>query len=235
VSAAPPVNPDVPVPGANPNEAVPSFADSNGTAPNPNDAAPPFVDPNATTHSAPDAPPVNPNPQPNRGGRPRGTTEARKQARIIDEKKATNWVVDEYAKIASEAKAAGKAKVPNGTLQGLVNKAKEKFEFLDDTFTVSRAVVNKRMQTGRHTVWHRGTPSPALSAEPILVSMITRAYQLNAPWLVSQCKSAMNKLLKDTQIGYFIFLIRIDPNHELIQIENGLYIRFYETPSNREA
>ena len=35
--------------------------------------------------------------------------------------------------------------------------------------------------------------------------------------------------------GFTIILIRIDPNHELIQIENGLYIRFYETPSNCEA
>jgi hypothetical protein len=40
---------------------------------------------------------------------------------------------------------------------------------------------------------------------------------------------------RSKQQWYFIFLIQIDPNHELIQIENGLYIRFYETPSNREA
>jgi hypothetical protein len=55
-------------------------------------------------------------------------------------------------------------------------------------------------------------------------------YYVNAP---------RNRLIEDEwgiiTSRYFIFLIRIDPNHELIQIENGLYIRFYETPSNREA
>jgi hypothetical protein len=34
---------------------------------------------------------------------------------------------------------------------------------------------------------------------------------------------------------YFIFLIQIDPLSRLIHLENGLYIRFYETPSNCEA
>jgi hypothetical protein len=52
-------------------------------------------------------------------------------------------------------------------------------------------------------------------------------FVLRQPFLISRILDALGR--------YFIFLIRIDPNHELIQIENGLYIRFYETPSNREA
>lgn len=93
-------------------------------------------------------------------------------------------------------------KVPNGTLKDLVDKAKasDEFKFLDDSFNVSRQTVNARIQTGRHDVWHRGTPSPIIAVEPTLTAMITKAYELNAPLTVSQCKSAINELIKGTSI-----------------------------------
>jgi hypothetical protein len=99
-----------------------------------------------------------------------------------------------------DAKAKGKARVPDGSLQRLVDEVKAANpNLLDETFTVSKQTVNKRIQSGQLTVWHRGTPSPVLSYEVVLTALITQAYNLKAPLSVKKCKALMNELIKGTQ------------------------------------
>jgi hypothetical protein len=98
------------------------------------------------------------------------------------------------------AKAEGKARVADGSVQQLIDQAKKDFPNLDPSFTVSKQTVDARIQTGRHNIFHPGTPSPVQAAEPILVAMITTAYKLDAPMYVKQCKAAMNEMLQGTRV-----------------------------------
>eukprot|EP00956_Cyclotella_meneghiniana_P028075 scaffold64512_cov38-Cyclotella_meneghiniana.AAC.1 len=137
----------------------------------------------------------------NRGGRPLGSTNARKQAVKDDTAKATNQVVEEYAKIKAQKAAEGIDNVEKGTLTKLIEQAKIDFPLVGPDFTVSAQTVSARMKKGNLTVWHRGTPSPVLPVEPILTAFITQAYEMNAPWTVGQCKAAMNELIEGTPIA----------------------------------
>ena len=141
-----------------------------------------------------------PPPRRNKGGRPKGSTDANKRAKKKAKKQAINWIAQEYSRKVDEIKAAGGSKVPDGFIAGLIKQAIERDEHLDDSFKVSTATIHARYKTGRHTVWHSGTSSPVEAVEPVLVAMITKAAELNAPLKVSQCKAAMNELLKGTKI-----------------------------------
>ena len=87
--------------------------------------------------------------------------------------KAINWITREYAKEKIKAKARGKARVPNGLLPRLIREAKEKDKLLDDSFTVSKQLIDNRIRRGKHTSWHRGRKSPVLAMEPMLTACIT--------------------------------------------------------------
>jgi hypothetical protein len=110
----------------------------------------------------------------NRGGRPVGTTDANKAAKKVQEAQAKNWIVEQIA--AAKEKADG-SKIKHGLLKELVDevKAHPDFSLLDESFDVSRQLIDARLKAGRHTVWHPGSSSPVLPVEPILISMITAA------------------------------------------------------------
>jgi hypothetical protein len=86
---------------------------------------------------------------------------------------------------------------------------------------VSKQTVDARIQAGRHNVFHPGTPSPVIAVEPILVAMITTAYELDAPMNVKQCKDAMNEMLRGTRLEAEIIAQRkkegtYNPNQPLL-------------------
>jgi hypothetical protein len=134
--------------------------------------------------------------QRNKGGRPVGSMNAKKIKQDIARKKTINWVVTEYIELQE---AAGK-RVKKGTLTKLVHEAKTTFE-IEGEFDVSPQLINHRKSTGNHEVWHRGTPSPLLAAEPVLVSFILTAANSNAPLSVGNCIQLMIDLAEDTGIG----------------------------------
>jgi hypothetical protein len=123
-----------------------------------------------------------------------------KRSKEIAVKKATNRVARMYIKKRKALEAEGGSRLPDGTLGNLIKEAIEKDELLDQSFTVSKQTIHAREKAKKPTVWHRGTTSPVIAVEPILVSMITKAHELDAPWTVSQCKAAMNELIKGTKI-----------------------------------
>jgi hypothetical protein len=130
------------------------------------------------------------------------------RAKKIAVKKVTNWITQEYIQKRNEVEAAG-GRVSDGFLGELIKQAIANHEMLDESFSVSKQTINARKKKTRPTVWHPGTRSPVEAAEPILVSMITKAHKLNAPWTVGQCKAAMNELIKGTKIEADIIAQRI--------------------------
>jgi hypothetical protein len=142
------------------------------------------------------------------------------RAKKIAVKKVTNWITQEYIQKRNEVEAAG-GRVSDGFLGELIKQAIANDEMLDESFSVSKQTINARKKKKRPTVWHPGTRSPVEAAEPILVSMITKAHKLNAPWTVGQCKAAMNELIKGTKIEADIIAQRIkdrcyDPSKPLL-------------------
>lgn len=157
----------------------------------------------------------------NRGGRPLGSTNARKRAALDDKAKATNQVVTEYSKIKAQKTREGVDHVEKGTLTGLIEQAKAAFPLVGQNFTVSKQTVSARLKSNNLEVWHRGTPSPVLSVEPILIACITQAYEMNSPWKVKDCKDAMNQLIEGTPIAAQIIAKRMregtyDPDKPLL-------------------
>ena len=66
-----------------------------------------------------------------RGGRPKGSIKAAKRAEKWSKKEATNWAVNEYAKLKEEAQekiklSVKRVRVKKGALKELIVKAKEK-------------------------------------------------------------------------------------------------------------
>jgi len=140
----------------------------------------------------------------NRGGRPKGSTEAKKRADRRTEKEIVNWVVQKYASLQQEAKEANaksiikRVRVPNGTLAQLTDEAKKTFNY-EGNISLPMTTVKSRIKSGNLEVWHPGVVSPILALEVLLTSMIYTAHSLMCPLSVSQCKDLMNSMLEGTE------------------------------------
>ena len=145
------------------------------------------------------------NPPRNKGGRPIGSTKAKKLAKAMDEKKAINWVVVKYnelkeAAVAKNRTSSKRIRVPNGALEGLVTQAKTKFDLPND-FSVPMSTVNSRINIGNLEVWHPGETSLLLHVETILKSYLMSAASLNCPLNVTETIVFMNHLLEGSKVA----------------------------------
>lgn len=143
-----------------------------------------------------------------KGGRPAGTTDKDKQEQIFNEKKAVNWVCQEYdkhVKAVNESnrrrrRASEKAKrVETGTRARLVAEAKEKFKIKDKSFDVPKQTINDRIKSERLEVWHPGSCSPIAMVEVIIKAHIIAAARVNAPLSVTNIITLANKLIEGTK------------------------------------
>ena len=132
-----------------------------------------------------------------KAGRPRGSTNAKKEAQKRAKIDATNWVVCQYTEAKTAAKNEG-TKCKTGLRQELVEKAKEKFDVEDDTFDVKHSMIDNRATRGRLEVAHRGVVPPLAAAEVILTGYITSAARVNSPLSVNKCIALMTALIIGT-------------------------------------
>ena len=145
------------------------------------------------------------NPPRKKGGRPIGSTKAKKLAKAVDEKKAINWVVMKYNEFREAAEAKNKTsskriRVPDGALKGLITQATKKFNLPND-FSVPMSTVKSRINTGNLEVWHPGESSLLLLVETILKSYLMSAASLNCPLNVTDTIAFMNHLLEGSKVA----------------------------------
>jgi len=146
--------------------------------------------------------------QRSKGGRPADTTDQAKQEQVFNEKKAVNWVCEEYdthVKAVKEynskrRRASEKMKrVEVGTRARLVKQAIEKFNIKDKSFDVPKQTINSRIKNDNLEVWHPGSCSPVAWVEVIIKAHIIAAARVNAPLSVSNIIALVNKLLEGTK------------------------------------
>ena len=125
-----------------------------------------------------------------RGGRPPGTTDANARAAKLERRKATNWVVTQYAEARSALVSTcqslrKRAALPAGTRESLVARAIAKFNIVG-TFDVPRSTICSRMRADHLEVWQSGFVSPLIFVEVMLVAYIIQAWSLNCPLSISK-------------------------------------------------
>ena len=147
--------------------------------------------------------------QRSKGGRPSDTTDQAKQEQIFNEKKAVNWVCQEYdthVKAVKEynskrRRASEKMKrVEVGTRASLVKQAIEKFNIKNKSFDVPKQTINSRIKNDNLEVWHPGSCSPVAWVEVLIKAHIIAAARVNAPLSVSNIIALVNKLLEGTNL-----------------------------------
>ena len=156
---------------------------------------PPSVSP-TVLHSTSAQPPAKPSseseqptsssiPKPrNKGGRPKGSTNAKKLKDKIRRKEAVNYVCFEYASAKDEAAASG-TRVADGLRETLCKEAKSRFEIKNE-FNVPRSIIQSQIKAERLVVWSPGPDSPVLELEVILNVLIITAWECNYPLTVGE-------------------------------------------------
>ena len=156
----------------------------------------------------------------NKGGRPKGSTNAKKREDALKLKKAVNWVTVEYELAMHRAKEAreesggrNRVKVADRMREKLVDEAKERFS-IEVELDVPRQTIHSRIKAERLEVWHTGKTSPMIIAEIALNAYIITAWQVQSPLSVGDCIELMNNLITATQFA-----------HKLIawKIKKGIY------------
>lgn len=159
--------------------------------------AAPAVEPPAAADAAstaPDSESSAPKKKKNRGGRPKGSTDAEKEGYKIRVKEARNYVTLEYAD--EQDKNNGTA--PVGTRRRLVDDAIKKFDLKPD-FDVPLSTIKSRIQKGNLVVWNTGTQSLVLEVEVMLNALIVSAWECNYPLTVGECMQVANNLIEGTR------------------------------------
>lgn len=139
---------------------------------------------------------------PNKGGRPKGSTNANKRRAILDKKRAVNWVCHQYHNLQAELKDANKSNQKNvrlkaGTREKLIIKAKATFNVKGD-FDVPKQTIHNRINSANLQVWHTGEGSPVIVIEVLLTSYIITAWAINCPLSVADCIDLMNGFIDNT-------------------------------------
>jgi hypothetical protein len=138
-----------------------------------------------------DAPPRN------KGGRPKGTTDANKESQKRAKISATNFVVVKYSEAQRLAKA-NNITVDRGLRASLVKEAKELFNVEDENFGVSKQLIQNRIDRGNLLVEHRGVVAPLAAVEVSLITYILSAARIGAPLAVGEVIQLMDSLIRGT-------------------------------------
>ena len=141
-------------------------------------------------------------PAQNKGGRPKGSTNANKRRAILDKKRAVNWVCHQYHDFQAELKDTNKSSQKNvrlkaGTREKLIIKAKATFN-VKGFFDVPKQTIHNRIKSANLQVWHTGEGSPVIVIEVLLTSYIITAWAINCPLSVADCIDPMNGFIDNT-------------------------------------
>jgi hypothetical protein len=130
----------------------------------------------------------------NKGGCPKGSTDANKRDKAMQVLDARNWVCNEYA--AEQDKNNGTA--PAGLRRELIKNAKERFNIEDPKFDVSKQTIFNRIKADRLTVFGPGSPLVVLPMEVTLNTIIISAWEHNHPLTCGEVMHAANCLIEGT-------------------------------------
>ncbi len=130
----------------------------------------------------------------NKGGRPKGSTDAKKRDKAMRVMDARNWVCNKYA--AEQDKNNGTA--PAGLRRELVKNAKERFNVEDHKFDVPKQIIFNQIKADRLTVYGPGSPSFVLPMEVTLNTIIISAWEHNHPLTCGEVMKAANSLIEGT-------------------------------------
>jgi hypothetical protein len=140
----------------------------------------------------------------NMGGRPKGSTKAKKKMMLVKVKHAINWIAMQYDEIKNAADAENKTaskriRVRDGALEGLITEAKSEFG-LNDDFVVHKNTIWNRINTGNLIeVMHPGVQSLLLHLETIFKSYLMTSADLKCPLNVADPIAFANHLLKGSK------------------------------------
>lgn len=141
-----------------------------------------------------------------KGGRKPGTTDEFYLQQELSRKTATNEIVKDYVaekdRVQSQVSSRQKKqpRVAAGFLKSLVDAAKSKHEIVGE-FDVSLQLINNRIESGKHEVWHPGTSSPVLETEVILLSFLINGWKLGTPLSKTETIRLMNHMIEGTTVG----------------------------------
>ena len=159
--------------------------------------------PDTDFHTSSDADDDDPTSR-NKGGRPKGLTDAKKRDKAMRVMDARNWVCNEYA--AEQDKNNGTA--PAGLRRELVKNAKERFNIEDHEFDVPKQTIFNRIKADRLTVFGPGSPSVVLPMEVTLNAIIISAWEHNHPLTCGKVMQAANSLIEGTPFQPVLLLIK---------------------------
>ena len=137
-------------------------------------------------------------PRKNKGGRKKGSTNAKKLQDKTNLIKAKNFISLEYA--AEKRKAdSNNTKVQNGFLKSLTEKAITTYGLSSD-FTMPMSTVRSRIKSGTLEVSHPGEITPVAGLEPILCAYVYSAWRIGRPLGVGEIHDLANSLLYNSEL-----------------------------------
>ena len=127
------------------------------------------------------------------GGRPKGSTKARKKQDIANESKCIDAIVSEYSKHYNAAKSVG-GKVDYGYTNKLIDEKKKEFGV---NCTISTRAIQNRTHKGRQTAY-RGAKAPLEAVELALVPICIQMGKIRQPLCCTEAISLMNDMIENT-------------------------------------
>ena len=162
-----------------------------------NDEAPPTIPP-------PPQPPPEEKAQPNKGGRPVGTTKKRKKNKELAEISAMNEICTLFnaRRLSHKEKYGAKSRLPNGVLDDIIENVIDSHHLQNCDHGITKKRVRGRFMRNRrlHTLEFQGTESPLLTIEPKVVNIIIKMGEIREPLTPSKGLRLVNDLIKGTSV-----------------------------------
>jgi hypothetical protein len=131
----------------------------------------------------------------NAGGRPKGSTKAKKNQDIDNESKCIDAIVSEYSKRYNTSKSIGR-KVEYGYMKKIIDEKKKEFG-VNCTRTISTRTIQNRTHRGR-TITHHGAKAPLKEVELALVQICIQMGKIRQPLSCTEAITLMNDLIENT-------------------------------------
>ena len=132
----------------------------------------------------------------NAGGRPKGSTKAKKNQDIDNESKCIDAIVSEYSKRYNTSKSIG-GKVEYGYMKKLIDEKKKEFG-VNCTRTISTRTIQNRTHRGRTLTTHHGAKAPLEEVELALVQICIQMGKIRQPLSCTEAITLMNDLIENT-------------------------------------
>ncbi len=129
------------------------------------------------------------------GGRPKGSTMAKKKQDELNKTKCIDAIVVKYSKKYAASQSDGGKRVERGYLKGLID---EKTKEFDVNCSISTKTIMNRNKRGALTS-HHGAKSPLEEVKLALVKICIQMGKLHQPLSCMEAIALMNSMIENTQ------------------------------------